>query len=575
MTNLPLRNRLRQILGTSHRRSILRQRDSFLEATRIGCAAEQTATLNRLLALNSGTQFSRDFGLNAGTTVEEFRRQVPVAGFELVQPYVEKVKNGQHNALLGQDNKLLMFALTSGTTADSKLIPVTQQFVNDYRRGWQNWGIGLYFEYPQLQPLNMVQITSSHKRFLAPDGTPCGNISGLVAAMQGRIVRSMYSVPSEIAHVTDSDVKKYAALKYAIQDPFVGMVITANPSTVLQMVELLESKAEWLVRDIHDGTMTGCLENPTDAAAASAARLKLRPDRNRSRQLESLLTQRGTLSPMDVWPDLVALGVWCGGSAGAYVSRLRRLFPGIVVRDHGLHASEGRMTMPIHNDSSAGVLEVQTHFFEFLPVAESQSSTPVTLLAQELQEGQEYFILLTTSSGLYRYNIKDVVRCVGFHGSTPMLEFLHKGAHISSITGEKIAESQVVQAVRTSADALQLQLRLFTMTPQWNEPPGYVLFVDLVDYPDQQQLRVDTDKLAELAAGTDTELRNANLEYREKRETGRLAPVTCQLLDRARWDQFTASRTQRGGGSVEQYKHPCLLPDPQFESLFLKACGTA
>ena len=35
--------------------------------------------------------------------------------------------------------------------------------------------------------------------------------------------------------------------------------------------------------------------------------------------------------------------------------------------------------------------------------------------------------MLTTAGGLYRYNISDLVRCVGYHGQAPLIEFLNKG----------------------------------------------------------------------------------------------------------------------------------------------------
>ena len=44
------------------------------------------------------------------------------------------------NALLA-DKRVHMFALTSGTTAARKFIPVTDQYLADYRRGWNMWGL--------------------------------------------------------------------------------------------------------------------------------------------------------------------------------------------------------------------------------------------------------------------------------------------------------------------------------------------------------------------------------------------------------------------------------------------------
>lgn len=567
MNRLPLRNRIRAVLGGSTRRAVMKTRLQFIHAARTSCRTSQQQVLQSLLRLNAGTDFAADFGLKPGMTLAEFRRQVPIAGYELLQPYIERVKTGHHAALLGRTNRLLMLAMTSGTTAESKLIPVPQQFVQDYRRGWQTWGIGVYDQYPALNQLNIVQMTSSHRRFLAPDGTPCGNISGLVAAMQRRIVRSMYSVPYEVAEIGEADTKRWAVLRCATADPHVGMVVTANPSTVLQMAELMDQNSEQLIRDIHDGGMAG---HQLPDSIRFLLRSGMRADPARAQHLQRCRTQFGCLRPQDVWPSLVALGVWCGGSAAAYVPRLREHFPGVAIRDHGLHASEGRMTLPLQDDSTAGVLEVQTHFFEFLPVEQTDSKTPDALEAHELQEGREYFILLTTSSGLCRYNIQDVVRCVGFFGETPLLEFRHKGSHISSITGEKIVESQVVEAVRIACVAVGTPLRLFTLTPEWSDLPGYVLYVD-PSADSNPAMRPDT--LTRLAEETDTALQKLNMEYEDKRSSGRLSAVRCQEVKRAAWNQFTRTRTSRSGGSPEQYKHPCLLPDARFENIFRIASG--
>lgn len=145
----------------------------------------------------------------------------------------------------------------------------------------------------------------------------------------------------------------------------------------------------------------------------------------------------------------------------------------------------------------------------------ADSPDPHVLSAWELTPGREYYILLTTSSGFYRYNIRDVVRCTGFHGDAPLLEFLHKGAHISSITGEKISESQVVEAVRAAQADSGLCTTQFTMTPEWLDQPGYTLYVDLRRHTESTQL----ERFASLV---EQQLCSRNEEYREKRQTGRL-----------------------------------------------------
>ena len=561
MTQIPAAYRLRAFAATFFRRSIQRSRCEFLNLAQSSCRETQRTLLTDLLRLNQSSAFSRDYGLTERTTLQEFRERVPVADYELIRSYVDQVANGNHAALLGESNTLQMFAMTSGTTAASKLIPVTTRFLDDYRRGWQTWGIGTYSDHALLQKLNIVQISSSHQKTRTADGTPCGNISGLVAAMQKRAVRSLYTIPATVAEVADAEAKRYTILRLALADPWVGMIITANPSTLLQLAEFANTRAESLIRDIRNGGISGV---GLPASQRRDFKSHLRPDVRRAAQLQQVIEHHGTLRPRECWPMLQALGVWCGGSAAAYIPKLRQVFDGITIRDHGLHASEGRMTLPLQDESSSGLLEIQTHFFEFLPVAEEVSTNPVVLEAHELRTGAEYYILLTTSSGLYRYNICDVVRCTGFFGTTPLLEFRHKGAHISSITGEKLAESQVVEAVNAAVLLCRVNLELFTLTPQWGEPPGYTLFVQ-GDFAcgEREDLRLN-----QFAAVVDEQLACSNVEYREKRASGRLAPIRVQAWPPQRWEAFTKTRQSRSGGSLEQYKHPCLLPDPEFQNLF-------
>ena len=576
MTSIPLKYRLRALAGGPLRSRMRAAQARFLQAASGQCREAQQSVLQRLLTLNSDSVFSRDRRLSAGMTLNQFRTSIPVSDYELIRPYIQRVAAGEHSALLGSANRLLMFAVTSGTTAESKLIPVTEQFLSDYRSGWQMWGIGAYSKHSLLQKLNIVQISSSHNKFSTAAQIPCGNISGLVAAMQNPIVRTLYTVPSAVAEISDADTKRYAIMRLALADPHVGMLITANPSTLLQLIDSAGQHQEQLIRDIHDGDFGG---GALPANVRNILKPSLRKSAPRARELERIAAKHGCLLPREVWPRLGLLGVWCGGSAAAYIPRLKQHFGNIPIRDHGLHASEGRMTLPLEDNSPAGVLEVETHFFEFIPVREADSANPIVLEAHELAEGQEYLILMTTSSGLYRYNIRDVVRCVGFYGTTPILEFRHKGAHISSITGEKLAESQVVEAVRVAAIQTHFDPRLFTLTPVWGEPPGYTLYVaaDVQHAPvstsGSLSSSVTSATLSDFANAVDNDLRSRNIEYGEKRDTGRLQKISAVPLPLEVWQRFSRSRQQGSGGSAEQYKHPCLFPDPLFENLFLKTCG--
>src|SRR5262249_57759000 len=96
---------------------------------------------------------------------------------------------------------------------------------------------------------------------------------------------------------------------------------------------------------------------------------------------------------------------WTGGSVGYYLRQYPRYFGSMLVRDVGLIASEGRMTIPFEDGTPSGMLDIASHYFEFIPEEEGDQPNPTVLEAHELREGKTYYILLPTAYRLYRYNL--------------------------------------------------------------------------------------------------------------------------------------------------------------------------
>src|SRR5262245_59062496 len=118
---------------------IRRRLTAFETATR-RLRQVQEQLLRRILSAQARTAFGRRHHFRSITTIADFRRQLPVATYEYFEPYIQRVARGEHQALLA-DARVHMFAMTSGTTAARKFIPVTGQYLADYKRGWNLWGV--------------------------------------------------------------------------------------------------------------------------------------------------------------------------------------------------------------------------------------------------------------------------------------------------------------------------------------------------------------------------------------------------------------------------------------------------
>jgi hypothetical protein len=377
--------------------------------------------------------------------------------------------------------------------------------------------------------------------------------------MQKRLIRWLYCVPACVGQVKDAQAKYYLVLRLSVPKS-VALVIAANPSTLIHLARAGDRDKETLIRDLFNGTLSDRFDIPATVRQAVAGRIAKR-HRERARELEQLVERTGTLYPRDYWPRDILLGNWTGGSVGAYLRHYPKYWGEVPVRDVGLIASEGRMTIPLADGGPAGVLDITSHFFEFIPEEEGNSPQPTVLRADELIEGRNYFILPTTAYGLYRYHIHDVVRVAGFHNKTPLIEFLSKGSHFANLTGEKLSEYHVTAAMQEVLRELDLTLTSYSLAPCWPEgdeaTPYYGLFVERPDLSGR-------DQGARLAQRVDQALARLNVEYAAKRDSRRLGPVRLELLPGGAWQEWDRQRLARTGGTLEQYKHPCLIADPRF-----------
>ncbi len=511
----------------------------------------QHAALLAKIYRNASSAYGRDHGFSEIRNVGDFRARQPIMSFEDVEPYVERVMRGDVTAMFSPETRVRMFAMSSGTTGRPKHLPLTDELFREYRVGWQIWGAGVYGDHIDLMWKKTLQLSSDWKQSRAPDGTPCGQISGLAAESRPILTRPIFLLPSCVNQVHNSEAKHYLTLRLALVKRLLGMMITANPSTLIELAKRADKHKEKLIRDVHDGTCSTDFPIPDPVRQRLARRLRQGHPR-RARELEKIVQDEGALLPKRVWPHLSVLAVWTGGSVGVYLPQVRQLYGDVAIRDHGLSASEGRITIPLTDGSSAGILDYRNHYFEFIPVDQHGTTNPTIIESHELVEGCDYYILLTTSGGLYRYDIQDVVRCVGFEGEAPLVEFLNKGKHFSNITGEKLSEYQAIDAVRRAFTELQLPIATFTLVPsmdQFQHKPRYLLLVEPEAY---------AGRAAELARRVQINLATSNLEYGEKSSSGRLLPVVVHEVSPGTWDALRADRT-RARGNFEEYKHPCLV----------------
>jgi hypothetical protein len=544
---------LRSILLSGVGRAAARR---FEAATRDPAAAQRRKLLE-IAGRNRDSEYGREYGFREVRSLADWQRLVPVVKYEDIQERVERVTRGEKNVLTAEDP--VMFARTSGTTGDAKYIPVTPTcWGRDHTDQMRTW---LYWARREHRDLyrKVLSLVSPAVEGRTPCGIPYGSTSGHIYKNLPAIIRGVYAVPYEVFEIEDYEAKYYALMRLGIAAD-ISFVCTANPSSIVKMCELADKNADALLRDLADGTLSRDLAIEPRIRAVIEARC--RPERGRARDLEGARKRRGgKLLPADYWRRLALIGCWKGGTVGNYIEQFPDWFhpggePPVPVRDWGYLSSEARGSIPLSDEGSAGPLTVATNVYEFVEVEdlEEDPDDPGAWTfhgVDSLELGKEYYIFITTTGGLYRYDINDVVQVVGEYHRTPAIIFRRKGRGMTSITGEKMSVNQVIQAVEAASHEVGLQVSHFKAEADF-KGSRYVLKVE----PDGE---VPPGQGRRLLAALEGKLTELNLEYESKRRSLRLKPPVLHLM-RPGWYDWRKERLAAGGKRVFQAKTVLLSP---------------
>ncbi len=517
--------------------------------------AAQQRKLKEILRLNGKTAFAKAHGLSPDSSLEQFRKQVPISDYEAHSPYIDRIWQGEKNIL--SSDEPFMFATTSGTMGKAKYIPVSQSYIKEFRNASVASGFYTLQNFPEISNGVTLSVFSPAQEGLSPAGIPYGAISGGLYKKEPFLVKKYIApIPYEVYLERNYEAKYYAILRCALVLP-IACFYTLNPSTIVVLLKRLDKYAGSLIKDIAEGSFTA-------PASCSPELLKaLRPflakNKERAAYLSKLL-EANKFTPVHIWPSLKVVCCWTRASAAFYIKDFPAYFGDIPIIDISYGASEGRGTISMGDGRQ--LLSIRSHFFEFVPEAQIDNKTAETLLAHELKEGENYYILYTTSSGLFRYHINDVIKVVGFHESCPLIEFQYKGGNISSFTGEKLTELQVTDAMRSSLAKTGIACRFFTVLPEFNPVPHYRLLLET-----EASEFCSGAKLNALLDSFDSELSRLNIEYKAKRESLRLDPLEGALLKKGAYESLRMQMTA-GGVADAQIKLSHLNPKPEVRAYF-------
>ena len=513
-------------------------RRPLLKAAR-DAQATQRDLLAKILRENSDTDFGREHSFASVSGISDYREKVPVQNYDMLEPYVLRQQDGSQALTLAPP---AYYARTSGTTGRSKDIPLTRHGLRQVKIAQKQLAFTLWSGTDFFKG-SILGFASPVEEGRLKNGRAYGSASGSSYHSLSPLLERKFLLPRGAFSVPDVEAKYQIYALAALAADNVTGIAAANPSSVLKLSSIIRQDATVLIGALLTGDTEGLCHN----TASFLEELRHRAKPNRLSILKKAIDANGTLAPEDIWPKLSAIATWTGGSCGVALGKLAFQLPrSVKIVEYGYGSSEFMGAVNIDADSNICLPLLDQHYYEFSPRAEWEAGAARFLGLHELQAGEDYYIFITTQSGLYRYNINDIVRAVPRKNGCCGISFLQKGRGVTNITGEKLSEDQLLASVTQALSDHGLIADSFICLAD-EEASRYLLYLECPD----------ANNISAVAASVDRALRARNSEYDDKRASNRLKSIELVPLARGAGETVKAWSVTRGVREA-QYK-PTLL----------------
>lgn len=459
----------------------------------------QYRVMIRLVNQAINTEWGKKYDYKSIRNYDDFKSRVPVQTYDEIKPYVKRLRAGEQNLLW--PSEIRWFAKSSGTTNDkSKFLPVSKESLQDiHYRGGKD-AAALYF---RMNPVS---------RFFSGKGL-------ILGGSHSPNLNSNHSLVGDLSAILIQNV-----------NPLINFIRV--PSKEIALMDEWESKIE----AISDSTIPVDVTNLSGVPSWMLVLIK------------RILEKTGKQTLEEVWPNLEVF--FHGGVAfNPYREQYKQ-----VIQSPQMHyvetynASEGYFgTQNDFSDPSMLLMIDYGIFYEFMPLEEVGKEFPHTYSLEEAELDKNYALIISTSSGLWRYMIGDTVK---FTSKNPY-KFIITGRtkHFINAFGEELIVDNAEKGLIKACKETGAQVSDYSAAPVFMDKNAKCRHQWLIEFAKMP------DSIERFASILDATLKEMNSDYEAKRwKNIALQPLEIIVARKGLFHDWLAQKGKLGG----QHKIPRL-----------------
>lgn len=533
---------------------------------------QQEQLLKEILNNSKDCLIDKKLKLSSINDIEEYRKIVPLTDYDFFAEDISKMLVGEENILTNQ--KIIHYNVTSGTLGVPKKIPVTNKHLNTFSKfnaKYLNYIVSKSLKDNWTKGKGFSLCEGTYE--VLPTGITIGCASSLHTAKMGKMIpfmknfdtsNMMYTSPNEARQPKHlGTYTRYLHALFALKERNITYGNVTFSSYFLEILRFIEKNWKDLCNDIEEGRITSDFNIPDDVK--ESINQKLKADKERANELRKIF-ENGFEKPVvpQIWPKMEYILCVAGAGFQSYTDKLKERYLGdnVHILYLGITASEAFISAPIEIDNPNSVVIPNANFFEFIPVIDGERDlSHGTKLLDELELHKQYEIVLTNFSGLYRYQMKDVIEVTGFYNKTPIVQFVQRSGYAINMYAEKTSEKALQETASETCKELGLDMNDYCVCPSV-ERNQYIFMYEIHNRPKNIDIELIKSK-------TEENLRKNNHVYAEVIDDGSLKKSDVIFLQEETFSLYRDLMVLKGT-SIAQLKPVHVTKTPYQEKFFLK-----
>ncbi|QCD97581.1 probable indole-3-acetic acid-amido synthetase GH3.6 isoform X1 [Vigna unguiculata] len=544
-----------------------------LEDLTINAQHHQLETLRSILLHNATVRYLQPFFNNSPLPLDHstFTRLVPLSSHGDYVDYINLMADGKDDPFLSVD-PLRCFFYSSGTSSSTmrpKLIPYFDSSLCKAASfiGHRGSIAVLQRVFPPRPEVNKILF------FLYADNTTTTKCGLKVMPASTYPLQSGNATPQQLATFSSPlevilgshvEHQMYCHLLCGLRNlDVIDGIATPYAIGLIKAFGLLESKWGQLCDDLDHGFPCNEISEGAMREAVTKTLGGPQPDlADRIRLICEGNNWGGIVCRL--WPNSRYIRCVTTGSMKQYYQKLKYYAGEVPILGGDYLASECciglNLDMMQPPETTRFVILPTFAYFEFLPFdmnEDNVSKETVELCSVEV--GKMYEVVVTTYRGLYRYRLGDIVRVVGFHNSSPEVDYVMRAPkNPAEIVTEKDLISAVEDFQLALRDAMKIEIVEYaSFLDQGSLQKQLKVFVEVQDESNfledklEESVKVFRSCMSTLESGL-------GAIYKVQRDKGQLRNLLLFIVRPGAFDQLSDIAIQNGT-SASQYKPPKII----------------